>query len=314
MFRTSSPPSADRPPTTGVVAGAPRAQAEPTPAPLPEPLPTWAAGTAPGAPTTGPADDRPEPVVPTGRRELPPAEVRFVAQPIVDLVRGTIPAVELLARPTGGGSLADWSIDELAARSRSLAHAALDAAATLPHDVGLVHVNVTALDLDESDFSEQVLRRFPRHRKHLILELTEQFELQPSRTVRGNLGRLRDAGVRFALDDFGEGWSSMVAMRMLRPAIVKVTTRGLQGKTLLDAEVSEWLIDRSAAVGCHRVVVEQLDTLEKVERVHALGFRLGQGRLLDRFVLGSLPGTERAGASARSDEVRLEHASLTLIA
>jgi EAL domain-containing protein (putative c-di-GMP-specific phosphodiesterase class I) len=240
--------------------------------------------------------------------------VRFVAQPIVDLVRGTIPAVELLARPAGGGSLADWSIDELAARSRSLAHAALDAAATLPHDVGLVHVNVTALDLDESDFSEQVLRRFPRHRKHLILELTEQFELQSSRTVRGNLRRLREAGVRFALDDFGEGWASMVSMRLLRPAIVKVTTKGLQGKTLLDAEVSEWLIERSAAVGCHRVVVEQLDTLEKVERVHALGFRLGQGRLLDRYVLESLPGTDRASAPVRSGDVRLEHASLTLIA
>jgi EAL domain-containing protein (putative c-di-GMP-specific phosphodiesterase class I) len=215
--------------------------------------------------------------------------VRFVAQPIVDLRTGAIPAVELLARPLHGPSIGTWTLDELAARSRRLAHAAFDVAATLPSDVGLVHINVTALDLDESDLAEQLLDRVPGHRGHLVLEVTEQFELRDTRTVRANLRRLRAAGVRFALDDFGDGWASMVTMRLLRPEIVKVTTEGLSTRGRLDPRVATWLRLRSASVGCRQIVLEQIDTMKKVEWANAMGFRLLQGRLLDRYILESLP-------------------------
>ena len=98
--------------------------------------------------------------------------------------------------------------------------------------------------------------------------------------------------MRFALDDFGDGWASMVAMRLLRPEIVKVTTKGLTSRGALDENVARWLRARSASIGCRQIVVEQIDTMEKVEWANAMGFRLLQGRLLDSYILGTLP--ERA--------------------
>lgn len=227
---------------------------------------------------------RPAPPVHTPRTMGPRPSMRFVAQPIVDLRTGRIPAVELLARPRAGGSVADWSTAELALGSRSLVRDALDTAARLPADGGLVHVNVTAIDLEDDAFAAEVLRRFLGGVEHLVLELTEHFELRARPAVASNLRLLRDAGVRFALDDFGDGWSTMAALRALRPEILKVDLRSLRGDDGIDRSVATWLRERAGLARCRQIVVERLDTVAAVEAALDAGFRYGQGFVLDRFL------------------------------
>ena len=210
--------------------------------------------------------------------------MRFAVQPILDLRTGRIPAVELLARPSSGGSVADWSTEELALASRGLARDALDVARELPIDGGLIHVNITAIDLEDETFSTEVLRRFPDRIDHLVLELTEHFELRDRPTVAANLHRLRTAGVRFALDDFGDGWSTMSALRALRPEILKVNLGSLRGTHGIDRNVATWVRNRAHVARCRRVVVEHLDSLEAVEEALGAGFRYGQGFVLDRYL------------------------------
>ena len=195
-----------------------------------------------------------------------------------------MPAVELLARTGDGGGVADWSTEQLALGSRRLAAHALDAAAELPSFGGAIHVNVTAIDLEHPTFADDVLQRFPLRADHLVLELTEHFELRASRSVTTNLRRLREAGVRFALDDFGDGWSTMATLRALRPEVLKVDLRAMRSRHGIDRATAGWVRERAERVRCEEIVVERLDTVDAVEEVLDAGFVLGQGFVLDRFL------------------------------
>jgi EAL domain-containing protein (putative c-di-GMP-specific phosphodiesterase class I) len=75
-----------------------------------------------------------------------------------------------------------------------------------------IAVNISARQLSQSDFVQQVLQALAASgapAKRLRLEITESM-LQYDLTVTiGKMQALRQQGVRFSLDDFGTGYSSM---------------------------------------------------------------------------------------------------------
>ena len=88
-----------------------------------------------------------------------------------------------------------------------------------------VTVNAAPSQLLDGGFVEVVtgaLRDSGLPARGLVVELTESGALGEGETVSAQLRRLRAAGVRVALDDFGSGYSSFTHLRRLRVDILKI--------------------------------------------------------------------------------------------
>ena len=89
--------------------------------------------------------------------------------------------------------------------------------------LGRVSVNVSALEIRQPDFLEHlrsVLEESGIEPRQLWLELTESSMLEPR--FAPVLQQIKALGVRTALDDFGNGYSSLTAMTSLPISIVKI--------------------------------------------------------------------------------------------
>ena len=82
----------------------------------------------------------------------------------------------------------------------------------------ILSVNVSAKQLRQADFVEQVKSVLQRHAvnpNRLKLELTESMLLDNNGDIISMMNALNDIGVRFSLDDFGTGYSSLQYLKQL---------------------------------------------------------------------------------------------------
>ena len=88
-----------------------------------------------------------------------------------------------------------------------------------------VAVNLSAVQFKNPFFADtvvQALQDTGLPPELLELELTERILIEATPTVKSTLQRLRDLGVRFALDDFGKGYSSLEYLRQLPLGKIKI--------------------------------------------------------------------------------------------
>lgn len=221
-------------------------------------------------------------LVPQGRASTGLLEdFTAVLEPIIDLTTGAVAGHELLLRPRHGGTLLSWHRRSGVAAWRAFTHQVLDLAATALELRDLpLHVNVTALDLGTPGFASRVAEVVaPTASRRLVLELTEQFPVLDGPTTAANLDHLRQAGVRIAIDDYGEGWSGRATVLFVRPEVVKVTVAMLQ---LGDAErTAARVLTLASQVGA-TTVIEQIERSDQLAWAIDVGFSLGQGYLWDQ--------------------------------
>lgn len=150
---------------------------------------------------------------------------------------------------------------------------------------GWLSVNVSPLQLDEEDFERSVLASLEAsglEPSRLVLDVTESAVLETSthRTIR-NLNRLRAAGVRFALDDFGSGYSSLERLRHLPVSFIKVDRCFVQGVTTVgsgDLAVVRAVVGMASSLGIPVVAEGVEDELQRGILLQA-GVQLAQGHL-----------------------------------
>ncbi len=125
----------------------------------------------------------------------------------------------------------------------------------------------------------------------LVVEVTESLELQESSEAERNIERLRAAGIRIAIDDFGAGFSNFTRLEHLRPSLIKIDRSLVRragnekegGVAFLTAATSV-----AASLNCD-VVAEGVETPEEAEVVQLLGityvqgFRYGQPGPIEQF-------------------------------
>ena len=154
-------------------------------------------------------------------------------QPVVDLDGGAIVAYEALARPNH--ERIDISVERMFSSAQRMGlgrdldwlcrRAALAGATWMPPGMPLfVNVGISALldPLHRVDQMLLVLEAVGRQPTEVVLEITE-------RELVGDLGRLRQVvasyrqhGFRFAIDDVGEGHSTLEVLAATEPEFVKV--------------------------------------------------------------------------------------------
>ncbi len=156
-------------------------------------------------------------------------------------------------------------------------NAALAGAHRLLARGGSLFINVSIGSLT-GDGLEAMLRQLEGAgiRPHqVVLEVNEQV------TRLGRFAeacaRYRSAGFRFAMDDVGEGLSTIEALAVVRPEIIKIA-KGLVSSAddPGSAAVIRGLVETARALDGH-IIAEGIETSSDAARMLSLGATLGQG-------------------------------------
>lgn len=144
-----------------------------------------------------------------------------------------------------------------------------------------IHVNLSAKDLLNSDLLEWLLDTeiFEEvGRPRIVLELTETAILAGGIKAAENLRRLRAAGFRIALDDFGVGQSSLSRIHTLPLDQIKIdksfccdTNENEHGWQIIATILA---LSRQLGLEC---IVEGIETESQALKARSLGLRLMQG-------------------------------------
>jgi EAL domain-containing protein (putative c-di-GMP-specific phosphodiesterase class I)/GGDEF domain-containing protein len=217
-------------------------------------------------------------------------------QPIVELATGQVHAHEALVRGPAGSALA--TPDALFA-------AAQREGATLDLEIecvrcalaawggagarGKLFINLSAGALVQvlaGHSLEQILQSVTRHGvppSSVVIELTEHERVTDHEALIAATTQLRRCGIGLAIDDFGDGRSSLRLWSELRPELVKIDKYFSKELPLSSDKLQTWraLLQIAETLGA-RLVAEGLETSEELRLVRDLGVALGQGWVLGR--------------------------------
>ena len=219
-----------------------------------------------------------------------------VFQPIVSMHDGTLYAHEALIRGPQGMPL--HTPDALLAAARKegllLAFEIACVAAALQQwsalrQPGRLFVNLSASALLQmmrgrsGDALAQSIRKLGLQPRMLVIEITEHEHVTDIQALGEVVQQVHAAGVMLALDDFGDGRSSLRLWSELQPDIVKIDkyfTADLsrQAKKLQTLRA----LMQIAEVFGTSLVAEGIETADDLRVVRDLGISLGQGYFLGR--------------------------------
>jgi diguanylate cyclase (GGDEF)-like protein len=227
------------------------------------------------------------------RAALDARELRLVYQPEVDLQSGRLVAVEALLRwehPTRGViapatfiPLAEVSGLIVPIGAWVLRQACRQAAAWNGEDAHLVvAVNVSPRQLADAGFERHVggaLADAGLAPDRLCLEVTESAVVADPVGAVEKLQRLKDLGVRLALDDFGVGQSSLSQLKVLLPVdTLKIDQSFIAGLTSdpEDQAIVQAVLDLASTLGM-ATVAEGIEVSEQATILQKLRCTVGQG-------------------------------------
>lgn len=245
-----------------------------------------------------------------------PVDFSFAYQPIVDVESGGVHAYEALVRGRAGEGAASvlrqipadllYRFDA-AARAR-----AIEIAARLGLKTRL-SLNFLPRSLDSLpqalDLTLEAARAAGLPPEHLILEATEDEAIHDAARFAAQVNAYRAQGIRFAIDDFGSGYSGLNLLAEFQPDLVKLDmqlVRDIQGKGPRQAIVRA-VIQACEDLGID-VIAEGIETEAEYLWLRRAGVSLYQGFYFGRpafealmpFSLPAAPPRPAAAASSRT--------------
>jgi diguanylate cyclase (GGDEF)-like protein/PAS domain S-box-containing protein len=226
-------------------------------------------------------------------------ELVMYGQPVLDLHSGQVVAVETLLRwnhprrgVLGPGEFLD--VAETSALmipiGRRALHESCRMAAGWADQLGRrapdVHVNISGRQLETGSLTEDVLTALAEHgvpADRLVLELTETHMPLIADSLRKDLSRLRELGIRIAIDDLGTGYSSLTRITELPVDMLKIDLRFIAGLgtdpgcTAVVAAILE--IGKTLGLA---VVAEGVETAAQARLLAQYGCETVQGYLYSR--------------------------------
>ncbi|HEV3230985.1 MAG TPA: EAL domain-containing protein [Candidatus Dormibacteraeota bacterium] len=219
--------------------------------------------------------------------------IESVFQPICHLGDRRVFAYEALARPAGSPSMG--SVESLFAAAHRLGfdrdldwlcrRSALHHAQGLPPR-SLIFLNVgiaSLLDpLHDVDQMLLLLQWTDREPHDLVLEITERDAVRDVGRLEEVMAEYRAAGFRFAVDDVGQGHSTLEVLAAAVPEFVKISSHfARNGAHPGPHSAIRAVVTFARATGA-QVIAEGLESELNVDLMAELGVELGQGYLLGR--------------------------------
>ena len=209
-------------------------------------------------------------------------------QPIVNLTDGTVLGYEALARTEGLG--ATDSVEALFEAARSSGHIqeldricrrrAIEDARDLPAE-GILFLNISASTLMNpvnrvSDLLD-LLRATKRAPQMVVLDITEHELIRDYEVLHHVLAAYRSEGLRFALDDAGEGHSTLKLLAASASEYLKLgrsltmTSAKAASRAVIDATTT------FARISGATVIAEGVENEYAADMMKSAGIQLGQG-------------------------------------
>ncbi|PPC93393.1 MAG: diguanylate cyclase [Methylotenera sp.] len=146
-----------------------------------------------------------------------------------------------------------------------------------------ISVNVSASQFQDPNFVQQIMEMFNRHSikpGQLRFELTESVILKNVEESVVKMLALKDIGVRFSIDDFGTGFSSLSYLTKLPLNQLKIDRRFVRNifRNDKDAVVVQTIIGMAHNLGIE-VIAEGVELEEQLEFLARHGCKLFQGYL-----------------------------------
>ena len=153
-----------------------------------------------------------------------------------------------------------------------------------------VSVNLSPQQLDHPELVEsiiEVLVDTGLEPRSLMLEVTENVLIDDSSRVRADLQRLRDLGVRIAVDDFGTAYSSLSRLKCLPVDVLKLDRSFMAGLEKGDdgGELVAGVLGLASGLGVE-VIAEGVETARQLQRLRDVGCDRAQGYYFSRPVPG----------------------------
>jgi EAL domain-containing protein (putative c-di-GMP-specific phosphodiesterase class I) len=234
------------------------------------------------------------PVAPTRDLMLEAAiaheQVELVYQPLFDVASGQMVGVEALAR-----TLVARDAESLFARanaaalgerlSRLIQRKVLRSAAVWEGPLKNINISINLLpaDISREGYERWLLEEIEAAAidpTRITLEITESALLGDRHSVAVRLAKLREAGIRIAVDDFGTGYASLAYLTSLPLDVLKID-RELVAQVVgreRDRIVVKALISLAAELGL-KVVVEGVESPDQLALLADWGCDFYQGFL-----------------------------------
>jgi diguanylate cyclase (GGDEF)-like protein/PAS domain S-box-containing protein len=224
-------------------------------------------------------------------------EIVFYYQPKVSFKTGTIIGAELMVRwehPEKGLLFpSDFleAFENLSLMAR-LSELALESACRLIADpktdtLEALSINVTAYELRSALFAQKVVEIVSHHGvdPHKIeIEILENDLIEDFDAVVENMNRLREFGIRFSIDDFGVGYSSINYLNRLPVDTLKLDRKFVQNLDDVRTRSMIRMIARFAKVFGLKTVIEGVETKTQFRTLSTMHIDCYQGFYFSRAV------------------------------
>ncbi len=222
------------------------------------------------------------------------ARLMTLLQPVFDLVEGRMMGYEALSRgPSNSPLHAPQALFRVAEQHGMLAtldwacvRMALKTFAQLDLS-GRLFVNMSPISLLDASFAPDAmlaaLDQVGLTSSQMVIEITENTAALDYGDLRQAVSRLRAAGIEVAIDDLGEGFSSLRLWSELKPAFVKIDKHFIADIHRDPHKIQFVRSIRQLAEGAHSTVIaEGVENVSELAVLKDLGIRYAQGYLIGR--------------------------------
>lgn len=222
------------------------------------------------------------------------ARLITLLQPVLDLVEGRVMAYEALTRGPSNSPLhapqALFRVAEqhglMTALDWACVRMALKTFAQLNLQ-GRLFVNLSPGSLLDASFAPDAvlaaLGDAGMASNQVVIEITENATALDYGDLRQAVSRLRAAGIEVAIDDLGEGFSSLRLWSELKPAFVKIDKHFIADIHQDPHKIQFVRSIRQLAEGAHScVIAEGVESPSELAVLKDLGIRYAQGYLIGR--------------------------------
>ncbi|MGI9596778.1 MAG: putative bifunctional diguanylate cyclase/phosphodiesterase, partial [Acidimicrobiales bacterium] len=166
-------------------------------------------------------------------------------------------------------------------------------------ELEMVHYNMSTAWLEEPNFvreTSRILRETGCPPEAIVAEVTESGLMTDISSNSHRLQELREIGIRIAVDDFGQGYSSLAYLSDLPVDLLKIDRRFVDHIDLEESNqaIVSAVVSLGASLGL-RIVAEGVERTEELDYLTEAGSDLFQGFLLAR----PLPANEATALLGR---------------